>query len=213
MNTLDIKIDNYLNQVYGDRSGVLREMEKEAEKREFPIVGPLVGRLLYQLAKMINARRVFEMGSGYGYSAYWWASAMKSMGNGSGEVLMTERSESNRKEGEAYLNRAGLGHLAQYAGDDALAAIDKVSGEFDIVFIDADKQQYPIALQKAAGRVRPGGLIVADNVLWSGKVVEEKGNASTEAIKEFNRNLFSMKEFTSSIVPVRDGVAVAFKSM
>ncbi len=209
MNIVDAKIESYLDGIYGRRNEVLREMEEEAGKRDFPIVGPLVGKLLYQLARMVDARRVFEMGSGYGYSAMWWAKAMDD-GSG-GEIFLTDRSRSNKEKGEAYLERAGLMKYVKYNLADALEAIDITAGEFDIVFIDIEKSQYPAALEKAARRVRRGGLLVADNVLWSGKVAEEKGDASTEGIKEFNRRLFSMKNFASSIVPIRDGVAVAFK--
>ena len=155
---------------------------------------------------MLRARRVFEMGSGYGYSAFWWALAVEG-----GEIHCTEESDSNRERGEAYLREAGLLHRVRYHVGDALKIIDSIEGNFDIVFIDIDKQKYPAALEKAAGRVRDGGLLVADNVLWSGKVTEKKGDASTEAIKEFNRRLFSRSDFAASIVPVRDGVAVAYK--
>lgn len=206
MYIVNSKIENYLGRLYGTRHEVLERMEAEAREKNFPIVGPLVGKLLYQLAKMIDARRVFEMGSGYGYSAFWWALAL-----GGGEIHCTEGKESNREKGEAYLRQAGLLHRVKYHVGDAMEIIDRVDGMFDIVFIDLDKQSYPAALEKAAARIKVGGLLVADNVLWSGKVVEKKGDASTEAIKEFNRNLFSRNDFAASIVPVRDGVAVAYR--
>lgn len=213
MEIVNKDIERYLGQLYGERNKVLQEMEAEARSRDFPIVGPLVGKLLYQLAKMVRAGRIFEMGSGYGYSAFWWLLAMSDglAATGNPEILLTEGSDSNRQKGESYLGRAGLMKHAKYFVGNALEVIDGTTGDFDIVFIDLDKQSYPIALGKAAARVRRGGLLVADNVLWSGKVVNEKGDASTEAIKEFNCKLFSMKEFAASIVPVRDGVAVAFK--
>jgi len=206
MEIINPKIEDYLRGAYGKRHKVLLEMEAEAEKRDFPIVGPLVGKLLYQLAKMTGARRVFEMGSGYGYSAFWWALGMEE-----GEVICTEGSDANREQGEKYLKRAGLLERVRYNVGDALQIIDRTKGEFDIVFIDIEKKGYPDALSKAAKRVKRGGLIVADNVLWSGRVTEEHGEESTEAIKAFNRKLFSMKDFAASIVPVRDGVAVAYR--
>lgn len=207
------KIEDYLRDLYGKRHEVLNEMEAEAQKLDFPIVGPLVGKLLYQLAKMIGARRVFEMGSGYGYSAFWWALAMNDGDSASrvGEILLTEKSEANRKKGEAYLRRAGLLKFVKYQVGNSLEVIDKIAGEFDIIFIDIEKQQYPTALEKAVKRIRRGGLLVADNVLWSGKVTQKKGDLSTESIKEFNRRIFSMNELAASIVPVRDGVMVAYK--
>ncbi len=206
MEILNPKIESYLGGLYGVRSEVLTRMEAEADEMDFPIVGPLVGKLLYQLAKMIDARRVFEMGSGYGYSAFWWALAVDG-----GEIHCTEGKESNRKKGETYLREAGLLHRVKYHVGNAMDIIDEVDGLFDIVFIDIEKQNYPDALEKAAPRIKVGGLLVADNVLWSGKVTAKKGDASTEGIKEFNRRLFSRKDFAASIVPVRDGVAVAYR--
>ena len=210
---VDEKIEDYLEDLYGKRHEVVNEMEAEAQKSDFPIVGPLVGKLLYQLARMIDAKRVFEMGSGFGYSAFWWALAMNNAGSASrgGEIFLTEKSETNRERGEAYLKRAGLLKFVKYQVGNALNVIDKIAGEFDIIFIDIEKQQYPAALEKAVKRIRRGGLLVADNVLWSGKVSQEKGDASTESIKEFNRRVFSMNELAASIVPVRDGVMVAYK--
>jgi predicted O-methyltransferase YrrM len=207
------RIEDYLRNLYGERDEVLKEMEAEAKKLDFPIVGPLVGKLLYQLAKMVNARRILEMGSGYGYSAFWWALAMNAEDHagGNGEIFLTEGSETNKKKGEAYLERAGLLMYSKYYVGDALEIVDKISGEFDVVFIDIEKQQYPAALAKAVKRIRHGGLLVADNALRYGRVVEAMGDAATEAIKEFNRRVFSMNEFAASIVPVRDGVMVAYK--
>ncbi len=220
MEIVNAQIEHYLGDLYGERHQILEEMESEASKRSFPIVGPLVGKLLFQLAKMVSAKRVFEMGSGYGYSAFWWALAMNgnsTSADGSqadpadGEILLTESDESNRRQGEDFLKRAGLLNHVEYHVGNALEIIDRTSGEFDIVFVDIDKKSYPDALEKAAPRVRRGGLLVADNVLWSGRVVNDKGDPSTEGIKEFNRRLFSSREFAASIVPIRDGVAVAYK--
>lgn len=220
MEIVNAKVEHYLGGLYGERHGILKEMEVEARKRSFPIVGPLVGKLLFQLTKMVSAKRVFEMGSGYGYSAFWWALAMdgdRASGGrevpyaSGGEILLTEGDDSNRKQGEDFLERAGMLDRVKYNVGNALEIIDKTPGEFDIVFIDIDKQSYPKALEKAMPRVKRGGLLVADNVLWSGRVVSDDGDPSTEGIKEFNRRLFSSREFAASIVPIRDGVAVAYK--
>ena len=213
MEILNGQIEKYLGNLYGEENEILNEMEREADKLDFPIVGPIVGRLLYQLAKITNARRIFEMGSGYGYSAFWWALAVESNGSApdSGQVFLTDNSKENKIKGEAFLKRAGLLSRIKYRIGDALEIIDRTQGEFDIVFIDIEKKHYPAALEKAAARIRRGGLLVADNVLWSGRVVQDKGDASTEAIKEFNRRVFSMSDFVPSIVPVRDGVMVAYK--
>ncbi|MDQ5871344.1 MAG: O-methyltransferase, partial [Acidobacteriota bacterium] len=90
--------------------------------------------------------------------------------------------------------------------------LESTSGEFDVVFIDIDKDGYPQALEAAAPRVRPGGYLLADNVLWSGKVVDRAvRDPATEGIREFNRRLFARRDFESVIVPLRDGVAIARK--
>jgi caffeoyl-CoA O-methyltransferase len=207
------EIEDYLKGLYGPRGKVLRDMEAEAARLDFPIVGPLVGRLLYQLARMVDARKIFEMGSGFGYSAYWWALAMKAAESSGRKrrVLLTERSEANRKKGETYLKRAGLLKYARYEMGDALEILERTPDMFDVIFVDVEKKSYPEALESAVKKIRRGGLLVADNVLWSGRVAQHRRDESTLGIKEFNRRVFSAPDFAASIVPIRDGVLVAYK--
>jgi predicted O-methyltransferase YrrM len=183
-------------------------MEAVARDRDVPIVGPAVGTLLSLLARSIGSRRVCELGSAIGYSTAFFAGAV---GPG-GEVLYTDGSEKNAREASGFLERMGLRDRVQVGVGEAVGILESTAGEFDVVFIDIDKDGYPRALEAAAPRVRPGGFLLADNVLWSGKVVDASiRDRSTEGIREFNRRLFARTDFESVIVPLRDGVAIARK--
>ena len=202
------ELDRYLVGVIPPRDAVLTEIEAAAEKRDVPIVGPAVATLLSLLARSIGARRVCELGSAIGYSTAFFARAV----GAGGYVLYTDGSEKNAREASGYFDRMGLADRVDVRVGDAVTTLESTSGEFDVVFIDIDKDGYPQALEAAAPRVRPGGYLLADNVLWSGKVVDPAvRDAATEGIREFNRRLFARRDFESVIVPLRDGVAIARK--
>ncbi len=213
MDIVDPRIEDYLRELLGGDHPEAEAMEAEAEERDFPIVGRAVGVTLEVLARAVGARRVLEMGSGYGYSAYWFARAV---GPG-GEVLMTEGDPENQLKAMDYLGRAGLAdRVASHVGN-ALDIIDRLDGLFDVVFCDIDKGDYPEAWRKASERIRVGGLYLCDNVLWSGRVVtgeDREGTPSgwTEAVREHNRAIASDERYRSTIVPTRDGVMVAIRA-
>jgi predicted O-methyltransferase YrrM len=205
LNIVDPRLERYLEGLLDDPDPVQREMEELARTRGFPIVGPLVGRLLMLLAKTTSARRILELGSGFGYSALWFARALPD----GGEIILTEydRDDSDRSRG--FLAGAGLANKATFLVGDALALVDSVDGPFDIVFIDVDKEQYPAALDKALPLLRPGGLLIADNVLWQGRVVDEEPPApSTAGILEFNLRIHADPRLEVAMVPLRDGLAI-----
>src|SRR5439155_2473039 len=144
------KVDQYLYDVLPVRDAVLREMEEQAKKRNIPIVGPAVGRLLYQLARMVNAKTVFELGSAIGYSTIWWARAV---GDG-GRVVYTDGSQQNADEARRNLQRAGVLDRVKIKVGDALELLSEEKGEFDIIFNDVDKEDYPRVFRLPAPRVR-----------------------------------------------------------
>jgi caffeoyl-CoA O-methyltransferase len=213
--TVDIvnpKIEDYLRDLLGGDHPVAEEMEALASERDFPIVGRVVGVTLEVLAGSVAAQRVFEMGSGYGYSAYWFARAT---GVG-GEVHMSEGDAANQERAMGFLERAGLADRVTPHVGNALDIIDEVPGHFDVVFCDIDKGDYPAAWAKARERIRVGGLYLCDNVLWSGRVLEEHPSDDvrdgwTDAIREHNRAVASDDRYRSTIVPTRDGVMVALR--
>lgn len=191
---------------------VLSEMEAEGEARGFPIVGRQVGVTLEILARSIGARRVFELGSGYGYSAYWFARAV---GDG-GEVHATDGDPANEPRAMEYLARTGLARQVRWHVGDAVEALEAVEGDFDVIYDDIDKPGYPAAWRAARDRIRVGGLYLCDNVLWSGSVAEPDGDhgrppETVEAILEHNRMIAEDDRYLSSIVPTRDGVMVALR--
>jgi len=188
---------------------VLLEMERRAEERDFPIVGRLVGELLEVLALSVGARAVFELGSGYGYSAYWFSRAVGSRGR----VICTDGDPANRELAEDFLTRAGRWDRVDYQLGMAQDVLQATAGEFDVVYNDIDKADYPEAWQLARERVRPGGLYICDNVLWSGRVAEADPDDTrpewTEAIHRHNELVYADPEFDACVVPTRDGVLVA----
>jgi predicted O-methyltransferase YrrM len=188
------------------RDPVLAEMEAYAAENDVPIVGPAVGTLLEILTRSIGADRVFEMGSAIGYSTAYFARAV---GRG-GQVTYTDGDAGKAGQARGYLERMGFLERVTIRVGDAAGSLEATTGYFDVIFIDVDKDGYPRALQAAAPRVRKGGYLLADNVLWSGKVVDPNvRDAATEGIRQFNRRLFSLQEYKTVILPLRDGVAVA----
>jgi len=200
-------VARYLESLTPDRLDVLLEQEDVARERRIPIVGPIVGRWLHQLARMIGARRIFEMGSAIGYSTIWLALAVPE----DGIVYYTDSDPTNAREALGYFRRAGVADRIRILVGDALKLLDQVEGEFDLIFNDVDKHQYPDVFRKAVPRLRRGGLLVADNVLWGGRVARGETDRETVAIREFNRLLFSSPDLMTTIVPLRDGVSVSLK--
>jgi predicted O-methyltransferase YrrM len=210
MDIVDPRIEGYMEErLRRFDEPVLLEMEAHAKERGFPIVGRNVGVTLEVLARSVGARRILELGSGFGYSAYWHARAV---GPG-GEVHLTDGDPENEAKAVDYLKRAGLDDRVTFHVGDAVTEMEKLEGDFDIVFCDIDKDGYPDAWRAASERIRPGGLYVCDNVLWYGRVaVEDPEDARphyTQAVLEHNRLIAEDERFVSTIVPTRDGVLVA----
>ncbi|MFZ0288454.1 MAG: O-methyltransferase [Candidatus Sulfotelmatobacter sp.] len=201
-------VDDYLYSMLPKRDEVLAEMEEYASKRDVPIVGPAVARVLQEFALMINAKTVFELGSAIGYSTIWWAQAVGEKGH----VIYTDGDPKNAERARGYFERAGVSSRITLHTGDALEVLSEQKQEFDIIFNDVDKEDYPRVLRLVSPRLRKGGLFIADNVLWSGRVAEKNPKeAHTKAILEFNRLLYNSPDFFTTILPIRDGLAIAFK--
>lgn len=225
MQRLDVlhpSINEYLLDIIPNRDEVLTEMEAYARENRFPIVGPLVGRVLHQLVLLTNPTRIFEMGSGFGYSAYWMAKALQQP---EARIICTDGSEQNAERAAGYLARGGIADRIDYRVGNALEIIDETEGEFDIIYNDIDKDGYPEAFGKAIPRLRSGGLFITDNMLWQGRVVtydtdvdvqgldeeEEWRHKTTVGVKELTRLLYTSPDVFTTIIPLRDGVSVAVK--
>ncbi|MEX0984589.1 MAG: O-methyltransferase [Actinomycetota bacterium] len=210
MDIVDPRIEGYMRSLL-DRHDhpVLLEMEDMGTELGFPIVGRTVGVLLELLARSVSARRVMELGSGFGYSAYWFARAVGE----AGEVHCTDGDEKNALKAEDFLGRAGLGDRVTFHVGDAVEQMADVPGDFDVVYDDIDKHGYPVAWAAARERIHVGGLYICDNVLWSGRVPAdgEETDGVTDAIREHNRLIAEDERYVSSIIPTRDGVFVALR--
>lgn len=206
-------VERYLRELASsDDEPVLLEMEKLAEDEGFPIIGRLCGRYLEMLARSIRARRIFEMGSGYGYSAYWFSRAT----GPDGEIHLTDTDPENERRALEFLKRAGLEAPIRYHLGDAFEGLEAVDGEFDVVYVDIDKHDYLKAWEAGKDRVRPGGYYVCDNMLWSGRVTGEVDESDerphwTEAIMATNRAIAADPRFRETINPTRDGVVAALR--
>jgi caffeoyl-CoA O-methyltransferase len=212
MDIVDPRVEAYMEErLRRFDEPVLLEMEAHAEERGFPIVGRNVGVTLEVLARSVEAKRIMELGSGFGYSAYWHARAV----GPDGEVHLTDGAPENATKAVDHLKRAGLADRVEFHVGDAVTEMARLEGDFDVVFCDIDKDGYPAAWRAASERVRRGGLYVCDNVLWYGRVaVEDPEDARpryTEAVLEHNRLIADDERFVSTIVPTRDGVMVAIR--
>jgi len=205
---LNTKVEEYLADLLPKRDEVISEMERYAKKHDVPIIGPVVARMIYLVAQISGAKRIFEMGSAIGYSTIWLARAA----GPEAEVYYTDGDPTNAARARGYFKRAGVENSIQIMTGDAVNLIDQVPGEFDLIFIDVDKHQYPEALRKAVPRLRSGGLLLTDNVLWSGKVTRKSTDGRTRAIQQFNKLIYSSSELFPIIIPLRDGVAVCRKA-
>ncbi len=199
------QIENYLNSLLKDEDPVLKEMEDLGHKLNFPIVDKLVGRFLYLITKLKNPKLIVEVGSGFGYSAYWFAKALDS-----GKVVLTEYKKQNLELAKSFFDKGNLLDKAEFRSGDGIEIASEYK-EIDILFLDLEKRRYKEAVETLLPNLNSNALIIADNVLWHGKVAEKNIDRQTEAIKEFNDYMFNLSEFFSVIIPLRDGVLISYK--
>ncbi len=206
MDIVEPQIDDYLARTLVAGHPILQEMADYGYSRDFPIVGPQVGRLLNILALSIHAKRVLELGSGFGYSAMWFALAV---GPG-GEVVMTDHSKENVDMAHDYFTRAGLYNRVVPNIGNALDIARRTPGPFDVVFCDISKDDYPAAFGIARDKLRVGGYFICDNMLRDGKVLKDK-DPMTQGVLNLSRQLMESKDFATTIVPLRDGVSISLR--
>ncbi len=204
------QVKEYLESLVWPRPAELQKMEARAREEEFPIVGPVCGHLCYQIARISGARSVFEMGSGYGYSTAWFARAVRE--NGGGRVHHVVWDEGLSRQAREHLTTLGYADLVEFHVAEAVATLREAAGPFDLVFCDIDKHGYPDALPVIHEKLRPGGALIADNVLWSGRIFDESDHTpDTDGIREFTRRISQDERWITTILPVRDGILLAYR--
>jgi caffeoyl-CoA O-methyltransferase len=187
---------------------LLEEMLDYGREKNFPLIGPEVGRFLAQLTLLMGARRIFEMGSGFGYSALWFSRALPE----DGEIYLTDGKDENIDKAREFLARDGQDQKAVFLKGYAQDLLQTVPGFFDILFCDMDKEQYPEAMELARTRLRVGGALVIDNLIWSGDVADpENDELSTRGIRAFTDRMWGSKDFACSLLPIRDGVGLCVR--
>jgi caffeoyl-CoA O-methyltransferase len=208
----------YLAALVPPREKELQEMEAYADEHDFPIIGPVCGYYCYQLARMIKATSVFELGSGYGYSTAWFAKAVKEtcaeqgQSDGGGVVHHTVWDEKLSEKARRHLVKLGSADLVQFHVSEAVEALKGIEGPFDIIFNDIDKQAYPASLPVIKEKLRSGGLLIIDNMLWHGRIFDKTDlSPATAGVHEFTRQITSDPDWIVSLAPLRDGMIVAYK--
>ncbi len=209
MDIVDPLIDEFLSHLTPSPDPVEADMRRHADELEgFPIAGPLVGALLAQLVQIVGARRVFEVGSGFGYSAFWLARALPP----GGTVTLTEQDREQLERARAYLAQAGLSDKCRFEGaGDGLVALERQEPGLDLVYLDLAKSDYPRALAVALPKLRAGGLVVANDVLWGGSVARGEHDPETNGLREFIRLIHGSEGLVSTVLPLADGVSITWK--
>lgn len=208
MDLLHPKVSTHLDALVPERPPEMKAMERYAEENQFPIIGPAAGHFCYLVARMIGARRVFELGSGYGYSTAWFARAVRE--NGGGVVHHTVWDEELSRMAREHLDALGYDDIVQYRVFEAVQALRETDDTFDLVFSDIDKPGYPASLPAIEEKLRPGGVLIVDNLLWHGRIFDENDDSdATVAVRELTELVTGSDRWNASIVPIRDGLLVA----
>ena len=206
-------IEAYLASLNQLPDAVLRDIAREGQAEDLPIIDAEVGALLRVLSVAVNAKQILEIGTAIGYSGIWLAGALPP----GGRLITMERSESRAKTARANFERAGLADRVSVVVGDAKLLANKVAGPFDVIFQDGDKPLYLAMLDRLVDLLRPGGLLITDNVLWDGEVVPgfvsppRRPAADTQAIAEYNERINRDPRLMVVTIPLRDGLAIAVK--
>lgn len=201
---------DYLERIHGDLPDVLRMLDREGGRDDIPIVGTAVGRLLAVLVRATGARRVVEIGTAIGYSALWMASALPA----DGELVTIDPDRERTDRARRFWELARVGDRIRVVNAPALEALPTLIAPFDLAFIDALKREYQAYLEQVLWLLRPGGTVVVDNLLWSGRASgssPDDGTSDTRAIKEFNAAFVRDRRFEATILPVGDGLGIGVK--
>jgi caffeoyl-CoA O-methyltransferase len=211
-----VQIQDYMTGLVPERPAEMQEMERYAAEVDFPIIGPVAGYYCYQVALMNKARSVFEMGSGYGYSTAWFALAVKENcakePGTPGIVHHVVWDADLSAKARVHLKKMGLDQLVEFHVAEAIQTLKNTPGQFDLIFCDINKDAYPDALEIIHEKLRPGGVLIIDNMIWSGQIFDPNDqSASTQGVREFTRRISTSPDWIMSLSPLRDGVIVAIK--
>jgi caffeoyl-CoA O-methyltransferase len=210
MTTTLENIETYLDSLVPTREPEVQSMEAYAQQTGFPIVGPASGQFCYLIARLISAHRIFELGSGYGYSTSWFARAVQE--NGGGKVFHVVWDEQLSQQAHQHLTALGYADLIEYRVSEAIQALRETQGPFDLIFNDINKHAYPESLPVISAKLRSGGVLIVDNLLWHGHIFDPADQSpDTQGVREFTRLITTSPDWIASLVPIRDGLLIAYK--
>lgn len=210
MSLIDPRVAAHLDRLVPERPERMKAMERQAAQTDFPIIGPAAGHFCHLVARMIGARRIFELGSGFGYSTAWFARAVRE--NGGGVVHHVVWDEELSRQAREHLDALGYGDIVRYRVGEAVGVLRETEGPFDLIFNDIDKEGYPAALDVVEQKLRPGGVLITDNLLWHGRIFDEDDvTPATTGVRALTRRIMSDHRWLASIVPIRDGLLLATK--
>jgi len=206
-------VEQYLSRLNRQSDTVLDAVAAAGAARGLPLIDAEVGALLRVLAGAVGAARMLEIGTAIGYSTIWLAGALPA----SGTLVTMEMDAERAREAREHIAAAGLSDRVMVMVGDARLMLAKVAGPFDLIFQDGDKQLYNPMLDRLVDLLRPGGLLITDNVLWDGEVVPgfipspARRAEDTRAIAGYNERVNAHPALRASTVPLRDGVSIAVK--
>jgi caffeoyl-CoA O-methyltransferase len=203
---LQAEQEAYLERLLPARDPILREMEEQAAREDVPISDPEVGRLLSILARALGARLILELGTAIGYGTLCLA-----RGAPEARVVSIDTNPERLATARRYLERAGVAARVELIEGAALDVLERLAGPFDLIYIDAVKTEYRRYLDRVLPRMRTGGLVVCDNLLWSGRVAAANEEEDTAALRSFNGYLMMHPQLQAVVLPAGDGLGVATK--
>ena len=205
------EIQQYAEQHTSGESDVLRELREHCYAHysdSSMLSGFVQGRILSMFSRMIRPDKVLEIGTYLGYSALCLAEGLAE----GGEIFSLDVNEETNAVAQSFINRTDLRDQIHLRLGDAIFMLPHMAGPYDLVFIDADKPNYCNYYNLVFDKVRPGGFIIADNVLWSGRVLDEEKDENTEALQDFNEMVLGDDRVSNVLLPIRDGLMVVRKN-
>lgn len=185
-------------------------MESIAVEERFPIIGPVAGEFCYQIAKMSKAKKIFELGSGYGYSTAWFAKALEE--NDGKIVHHTVWDEELSNRAKSHIKNMELDQFVQFHCSEALEALKQTDDTFDIIFMDVDKKYYPLALPLIEEKIKKGGILIVDNMLLRGRIFDpNRIDPTTDGVRDFAKLMQKSDKWNSTLIPIRDGILLSTK--
>lgn len=211
-NIVNDLVEEYIRETLAEKDGLLKELEDYAHENIVPIIHKEVSDLLKVILKIHRPKRILEIGCAIGYSSIFFASVL----GGDVEIITTERNEVMIEKAKENIKRAGLEDKITILEGDAEETLKTIDGEFDMIFIDAAKGQYQLFFDLVIDRLKKGGLVVSDNILYKGMVAHDdfvvrRKKTIVKRMRNYLDYICTCDYLSTSLIPIGDGVALSYK--